>query len=170
MNETDILFEEVQLSSKKAVQDFFKVTTGLFIVALAFNFIRQKGTINQLTVALLAGLLISALISIILNTKMVTQIKSDGIYVRFPPFQPSFNKYSWDDVRELYIREFDALSEYSSWGIRFGTWGVKFGVSGKAYLLWGNKGLQLVLHNNDKVLISTQRPDEVIEVLNKLKK
>lgn len=170
MNETNILFEEVQLSSKKTVQDFFKVTTGLFIVALTFNFILQKGIINQLTVALFAGLLISALISIILNAKMVTQIKNDGIYVRFPPFQPSFNKYLWDDIRELYIREFDAPGEYSNWGIRFGTWGVKFGVSGKAYLLWGNKGLQIVLHNNDKVLISTQRPDEIIEILNKLKK
>ncbi|MGZ8557983.1 MAG: hypothetical protein ACXWWC_06620 [Chitinophagaceae bacterium] len=167
---TDILFEEVQRSSKKLARDFFKIMTGLFMVALAFNLIWQKGYINQLTTILFVGLLICALTSIFISIKMVTQIRNDGIYVRFPPFQPSFERYSWDNIQELYIREFDAISEYSSWGIRFGAWGVKFGISGKGYILWGNKGVQIVLHDNSKILISTQRPDEIANVLNELKK
>ena len=101
---------------------------------------------------------------------MVTQIRSDGIYVRFPPFQPSFDKYSWDTIKELYIREYDVMSEYGRWGVRFGNRGVKFGASGKGYIFLGNKGIQIVLHDNSRILISTQKPVEIENLLRELKK
>ena len=168
--ETGILFEEVQRSGKKSVQDFFKTTTGLFVVALAFNAIWQKGHFNGITTGLFLGLIVCALGSVVINTKMVTQIRSDGIYVRFPPFQPSFDKYSWDTIKELYIREYDVMSEYGRWGVRFGNRGVKFGASGKGYIFLGNKGIQIVLHDNSRILISTQKPVEIENLLRELKK
>ena len=167
---TEILFEEIQLSGKKPVRDFFKVIMGLFIVFLAFNLIWHKGSMNELTAVLFSGLLISAFVSIVVNVKMITQIRTDGIFVRFPPFQPSFEKYSWEDIQEVYVRDFDAMNEYSKWGVRFGTWGVKFGASGKGYILWGNKGLQIVLRNSLKILVSTQRPEEIANVLNDIRR
>lgn len=169
MNESVDLFEEVQQVGKKPVRNFFKVTTGLFIVALAFNLTRQKGDINEVTTALFAGFLISALAGIFLNIKMVTQVRNDGVYVRFPPFQPSFDHYAWNDIQEVYLRTFDAITEYSGWGVRLGGWGVKFGASGKGFILRGTTGLQLVLKNRSKILISTERADEISEVLIKLK-
>lgn len=168
--EHSVLFEEVQSPFKKSVRDFFKVITALLIVALAFNLIWQKGSINELTTGLIVALLITVLISMFTGIKMVTQIRDDGIHVRFPPFQPSFDHYSWDNIQELYIRAYDAASEYAAWGVRLGAWGVKFGASGKGYILGGNKGIQLVLRDNSKVLISTQRPDEMANVLNTLRR
>ncbi len=161
--DTGILFEEVQGSGKKSVRDFFKVTAGLFVIALAFNLFKQKGDINQLTTGLFVGLLICALAAIFTSTKMVTQIRKDGIYVRFPPFQSSFNKYSWDIIQELYLRKYDPVSEYNGWGI-------KVGPAGKGYVVSGDTGIQLELCDNSKVLVGTQRPEEVADILRALNK
>lgn len=116
-----------------------------------------------LTAGLLAGLFIFALAAIFSNTKMVTQVRKDGIYVRFPPFQPSFTRFSWDMIRDIYLRKYNALSEYSGWGI-------KTGPKGKAYTVSGDAGIQIVLRDNTKILIGTQRPDEIAEILINLKK
>jgi hypothetical protein len=160
-----VLFEEVQRVSKKPVGDFFKALVVLFLVALGFNLIWQKGTVNQLTMALAAGFLIVALIAFFANMKMVTQIRADGIYVRYPPFEPDFKGYLWTDIEEVYIREFDAVGEYGGWGIRVGFSGVKYGGSGKAYIFSGNVGIQIVLSDHSRVLIGTARGDEIAGLL-----
>lgn len=163
-----ILFEETQRIVKKPVYDFFKITSWLFVAALAFNLIHQKGTINKVTLGLFAGLLVCVLLALLSNIKMSTQIREDGIYVRFPPFESSFQRYLWKDVQEIYIREFNAFTEYSQWGVRFGFWGVKYGSSGKAYILSGSKGIQIILSDDSKILISTQCPDEISSILHEI--
>jgi hypothetical protein len=162
---SNILFEETQCMIKKSVHDFFKASTLLFVAALIFNLFYQKGNINKITLGLFSGFLFCLLITLLSNSKMVTQIRENGIFVRFPPFEPSFKRYLWKDIREIYIREFDAFTEYSQWGVRFGFSGVKYGTSGKAYILSGNKGIQLILSDGSKVLIGTQRSDEISSVL-----
>ena len=92
---------------------------------------------------------------------MVTQIREDGIYVRYPPFQPSFSRYSWDDIIELYLRKFDPVSEYKGWGI-------KIGPEGRGYIVSGDTGLQISLRDHSKVLVSTQKPEEMASVLKEL--
>ena len=82
------------------------------------------------------------------KARLVTQIRADGIYVRFPPLQPSFQRYRWEDIKEAYIREYKPLAEYGGWGIRFG-------LGGRAYNVSGTIGLQLVFHNGSRVLIGT---------------
>jgi hypothetical protein len=64
---------------------------------------------------------------------------------------------------KCYVRKYKPLAE-------FGGWGLRFGVSGKAYNISGNKGLQLELTNNKKLLIGTQKPEELSEALNKIGK
>lgn len=164
MNRT-ILFEETQRMIKKSVHDFFKINTWLFVAALIFNLIYQKGNISKVTLELFAGLLFCLLITLLSNIKLVTQIREDGIFVRYPPFEPSFKGYLWKDIQEIYVREYDALTEYGQWGVRIGFWGVRYGTSGKAYILTGNKGIQLVLFDDSKVLITTQRSDEISSIL-----
>ncbi|MCU7549386.1 hypothetical protein OCK74_09690 [Chitinophagaceae bacterium LB-8] len=162
--DTTILFEEVQGPVPKSVRDFFRVTTGIFFVCAIINFFWQKGSINELTIGLFAGLLLFALASIFLERKLVTQIRSDGIYVRYPPFLP-LTKYKWDSVQHLHIRKYDVISEYGSYGIRYSTIG-----SGTAYTVSGDIGIQIVFKNGAKLLIGTQRPDEVTNVLKELEK
>ena len=159
--ETEILFEEIQGTDGASIRNFFKVTTGIFIGALAFNLVLQKGNINHLAIGLIIGIFVCIIAIILSNIQMVTQIRTDGIYIRFSPFQPSFKKYYWDNIEELYIRKYDALKEYYGWGIRYGPMGI-------GYIVSGDTGIQIVFNDNNRVLISTQRPEEFQNILSRL--
>jgi uncharacterized protein DUF6141 len=159
---TNILFQEVQSFNKKQLQLYLKIAIGLFLIALATNMITNKGTVSLLTTILCWGLIISMVAAFFTTSKMVTQIRTDGIYVSFSPFHPWFDKYSWDNIEEVYLREYDALSEYLGWGI-------KIGPSGRGYIVSGNVGIQLSLIDQSKILIGTEQADEVKEILSSLK-
>jgi hypothetical protein len=158
-----ILFEEVQAGGKKSFTDFFKITGAVFLAALAFHVIRDKGKVDEWGLVLFIGLVLCLLIATVTSMRMVTQIREDGIYVKFPPFQPGFSKFRWENIQDVEVRKFNALREYNGWGI-------KYGISGKGYVLAGDTGIQLILRNQSRVLISTQRPEEVILVLRSVKR
>ena len=161
------LIEEIQGPGKTGLSRFFLVTALLFIPAIILSLTRDKGIITPITTALFTGMVILLTLSFFTGIRMISQIREDGIYVCYPPFQPSFSIYHWSDIREIYIRDYHALQEYGGWGIRFGIMGLRYGGSGKAYIVSGNKGIQLVLKNNSRVLIGTQRPADMESVIEK---
>src|SRR5947209_17579210 len=103
----DIIFEEVQGPGRKSLRDFFSVLAGILLAALVFRVFRQRGGLDTWSTGLLTGLAISVLVAIFSSTRLVTQVRRDGIYVRYPPFQPSFTRFGWEDIRECYMREYD---------------------------------------------------------------
>lgn len=114
------------------------------------------------------GLLIATVITISLtllfvNFRLETTIKKDGIYVRFFPFHLKYKHYSWENLTKSYVRQYSPLSEYGGWGLRSGLAG-----KGTAYNVSGDKGLQLEFLNNNRLLIGTNKPDELTETLNKI--
>lgn len=153
-----ILFEETQGATRKSIIDFLKILTCILLVAFVFNLIYQKGEFTGISGALAVGFVVSALAIIVTNTKMVTQIRDDGIYVRFPPFQAGFKKFLWKDIKQVYIRRYNATSEFMGWGI-------KTGPMGTGYIVAGDIGIQIVLKNNYKVLIGTQQSEKVDAIL-----
>lgn len=153
-----ILFEEIQAAGNRKIQQFFKVTATIFLLALVVNLFIQRGAPSDYTTLLFAGVLLFALAAIFTSIRMVTQIRQDGIYVRYPPFQPSFVRFGWSDIRHAYIRKYNALPEYNGWGI-------KRGRSGRSYTAGGNIGLQLELYDGTRILIGTNRPADLEQVL-----
>ncbi|WEK17544.1 MAG: DUF6141 family protein [Candidatus Pedobacter colombiensis] len=97
--------------------------------------------------------------------RLNTQIKRDGVYMKFFPFHWSYKYYSWDMIAKSYVRTYSPLGEYGGWGIRHSNSG-----EGMAYNISGNKGLQLELNNGKKILIGTNKPEELEAVLIKLNK
>ena len=159
----NILYQEIQGSSNKPVSNFLKSMSILLPILLVFNLIWQRGTVNELTVAIFTAMIVCAIVRIFSTTRMIMQIRDEGIYVRFPPFQPSFTHFAWDDIQEIYLRKFDAVSEY------YGR-GIKMGPMGKGYIVSGDTGIQIVLRNNARVLISTQQPEQVRDILMDIRK
>lgn len=98
-----------------------------------------------------------------MNFRLDTQIRKDGIYVRFFPFHFSFRYYSWQRISKAFIRTYNPVTEYGGWGIRFGIFG-----KGKAFNVSGNQGLQLEFDNSKKLLIGTNKPIELAEALAKI--
>ena len=107
--------------------------------------------------------LITLITVLVLSCRLDTIIRKDGIYVRFFPFHLKFKHYAWDRLLKAYVRKYSPIGEYGGWGIRFGLSG-----RGKAFNITGNKGLQLIFKTNKKLLIGTQKPDEMAEALIRL--
>jgi hypothetical protein len=95
--------------------------------------------------------------------RLDTIIKEDGIYVRFFPFHLKYKHFTWENIRKSYVRQYSPLTEYGGWGLRLGLFG-----KGTAFNVSGDIGLQLEFTDDRKLLIGTNKPDELIETLNKI--
>jgi Family of unknown function (DUF6141) len=156
-----ILFEETQSRTNKATIQFFKTVTVIVFAALAINLFLHSGKTTEFSYLLITVVTILIILNFLLPFNLITQIRTDGIYVRFPPLQPSFVKFYWGDVSEVYIRNYDALSEYFGYGIRISP-------QGTGYIVAGNTGIQIIFKNGNKVLVTTQKPGEINDILKKI--
>ncbi len=93
-----------------------------------------------------------------ISLKLETQISAEGIYIRFFPFHLKVKFLPWDDIKTSIVRKYSPIGEYGGWGLR----GFK---SDMAYNVSGNMGLQLEFISGKKLLIGTQKPDEIKKVL-----
>ena len=93
--------------------------------------------------------------------RLVTEVHSDGLYLRFFPFHFSFQRFPVNGIRSYEARTYSPMREYGGWGIRDG-W------NGKAYNVSGNQGIQLELNEGKRILIGTQHPLEFLAALQSL--
>jgi len=91
-------------------------------------------------------------------SELKTEIDQRGVKVQFEPFHRQPHFISWDDVESVYIRTYSPLWE-------FGGWGLRFGLSGKAYIIGGDRGLQLILKDGRHLLLGTQKDSELAQFL-----
>ena len=102
-----------------------------------------------------------ALVTIfVITIRLETIIKPDGIYVQFFPFHFKYRYYPWNALKKSYVRPYSPLGEYGGWGLRLGVFG-----KGQAYNVSGDKGLQLEFTTGQKLLIGTNKPEELSTVL-----
>ena len=97
--------------------------------------------------------------------KLETKIDELGVRVRLFPFHLQFKYYPWKSIEKAYIREYSPITEYGGWGLRQGLFG-----KGKAYNTSGNIGLQLVFTDRKKLLIGTQKSEEIRKFLVEVRK
>jgi Family of unknown function (DUF6141) len=95
------------------------------------------------------------------SLRLVTEVRSDGLYLRFIPFHLSFLGFPANGIRSFEARTYSPIREFGGWGIRYG-W------NGKAYNVSGNQGVQLELHDGKRILVGTQQPMEFVSAMKKL--
>jgi len=101
--------------------------------------------------------------ALILSLKLKTRIDEEGIHFRFIPFQFKVVFISWDEIEKAYVRKYKPMAEYGGWGIKNSKlWSKGKGI---AYNVKGVIGLQLELKNGKKILIGTQKEEDVKRVL-----
>jgi hypothetical protein len=96
-----------------------------------------------------------AITALFLLLRLETEVRRDGIYVRYFPFHIRFKRFRPEDLSEYYARRYKPIREHGGWGIRYSL------RNGKAYNVSGNQGVQLVFKNGKKLLIGSQKPDEL---------
>ena len=93
--------------------------------------------------------------ALFLAAALKVEVREDGIYYRYYPFHRRVHSISYDEVEKAEARTYRPIAEYGGWGIR-GGWGGR----GKAYNVYGNRGLQLELTDGRRILFGSQKADE----------
>ena len=137
------------------------LSMGLSVVICVFALIKesppnapQAGWEIVLAVAVGIGVPI-AITALFFLLKLQTEVKPDGIYVRFFPFHIHFKRFAAEDLSEYYARQYKPIREYGGWGIRCSL------RNGRAYNVSGNKGVQIVFKSGKKLLIGSQNPEQL---------
>jgi len=88
--------------------------------------------------------------------RLITQVHPGLLWVRLSPFRGI--RIPVEEIESATAREYSPIREYGGWGVRTGR-------SGRAYNAHGNKGVQLVLTGGRRILVGSQKPDELVVAL-----
>lgn len=160
----EVLFEEEQRFKQRWIDVLLLFVAIILLIVFFITAFSKQDDSKEASLILLLAMAVTFLIGLLLKTtRLITQIRSSGIYVRFPPLLSSFREYQWNDIQEIYLRKYNSLGEY-------GGWGVRFGLKGRAFNVSGNIGLQIVFKDGSRLLIGTNKPEEMTSVLSRLGK
>jgi hypothetical protein len=90
------------------------------------------------------------------SMKLVIEVRSDGLYIRFFPL--THQNITFEDITRCEVRTYNPIREFGGWGIRYGR-------GKKAYNVSGNRGVQLELSNGKRLLIGSQRSEELARAI-----
>lgn len=160
----DILFLETQKFKQWWIWIILISINGVLLYTLYSQVILGMPISNNpmSNLGLVFANIFSLLISVLfVNFSLETRIKKEGLYVRFFPFHLKFRYFAWKEIEKSYVRQYKPIMEYGGWGIR------GFGKN-KALNMSGNMGLQLEMKDGNKLLIGTNKAEELLKVLNNL--
>lgn len=95
------------------------------------------------------------------SIKLVTEVRNDGLYVRFYPFHLSFKSFPFETIRNCGIQTYDPIRDYGGWGIRYGR-------KGEAYTIAGNRGVIFEFADRkkkEKLMIGSRIPERLLEAV-----
>lgn len=143
-----VVFSEQQGFSRIIINGLFVLVVLLFL-GLAWQ--------SQTQGLLVGAALVAVLWALMLAAKMTTQVDDDGITIRTLFFIN--RRISYDEIVTAQSVVYKPLRD-------FGGWGYRIGPGGKAYNMSGNLGVQLVLTRERRVLIGSQKPDDLAAAIN----
>ena len=160
LQETDIIYQEEQKFGLW-LRWLVYLSMGLSVVISVFALAKESspdGSLpnREIILAVVVGIGVPiAITALFLFLKLQTEVRPDGIYVRFFPFHIRFKRFAREDLSEYYARQYKPIREYGGWGIRCSL------RNGRAYNVSGNKGVQLVFKSGKKLLIGSQNPEQL---------
>ena len=123
----------------------------------AFYAIEDASNVLGAVMSVAFGVVVPVGASVLLvAARLETEVRPDGLYVRFFPFHLAPRKIEIGQMEECFTRTYAPLREYGGWGIRWGR-------NGRAYNVHGDRGVQLVFRGNDRLLIGSQAAEEQID-------
>lgn len=99
---------------------------------------------------------------LIFSVKLITDVRMDGLFIKFYPLHRSFHRFRYEDLQEYRPVTYHPILEYGGWGIRYSR-------KGTAYNIRGNRGVQLTLSSGKSILIGSQDPEKICEAINGLR-
>jgi hypothetical protein len=127
---------------------------------VGYGLYRQAG-LNQPLVSgalLWPAFIVAVVVAVWLaRTKLVTEVRDDGLFVCFVWLWPE-RTIPWDQTRSVEARSYRPIRDFGGWGVRWATRGIVYHARGKS-------GVRLVLASGERVLIGSQRPDDLARAI-----
>ena len=151
---TTFLFEEKQRMFTTWGGKLVALLLVVFIIITAL----QKPFSVSFIASLICCIILLGILWLFYAATLYIQVSAQGIVLRYPPFFKS-KEISWQDLAEAKVRKYSPLKEFGGWGVR--------GMSSqnRAYNIAGNYGLQLVFTDGKRLLIGTQQPQKLEEIM-----
>lgn len=118
---------------------------------------------TRLIVSVICCLVAFPIVFGLLYLRLETRMDEKGIFTYFRPFGFTKRFFAWEEMKEVYVREYNAFSEFGGWGIR-----ILRGNS-KAYIIGGKKGIQIITLEGKKFLVGTEKPGDAQATINNYK-
>jgi hypothetical protein len=158
-SEKQVFFRECQKFSRWVMLPI--LLSPAIVATILVSRVREDGFEGDTTGGLAAALAVTSAVALLfMFLKLVTEVRSDGVYIRFYPIHLRFKRFAFDEIRVYYARRCKPLQEYGGWGIRNGK-------AGKAYNVRGDMGLQLEMNDNKKILIGSQKAEQLAAAISK---
>jgi hypothetical protein len=147
------------------------ISMGLVALLSGFELNEEFVGYNQpdttdIIIAVVAGIGVPiAVAALFFLLKLETEVRSDGLYIRFIPFHIHYKRFAAGEIGEYYARQYKPIREYGGWGIRCGLSG-----RGRAYNISGNRGVQLVFKDGRKLLIGSQKAEKLQQAIRSIVK
>lgn len=91
-------------------------------------------------------------------TKLIVQIDSEKIFIRFHPLVK--REIPISDIASFEIKEFNPIIDFGGWGLRYS---ILLKTTG--YIMKGKVGVHIHLKNGKNLLISSERANELYRVI-----
>lgn len=153
-----MLYQEIQRFNQWWIK-LLLFALNIYVFILIFNLVDN---FNDNLPSIFLIIILAIVEGLLLAINLKTQIYKDHISISFFPFFKN-KLINFSELDKYYVRKYNPITEYGGWGFRIGVFG-----KGQAYNIRGNMGLQLEYKNGKKLLIGTQSPNELEEVLNSI--
>jgi len=118
---------------------------------------RPSATVDILNAALALAIGWGAVV-LLAVARLVTEVRHDGLYIRFAPFHRSFRRIPLETALDVRVVQYRPIAHYGGWGLRRVP-------RGRCYNVSGNRGLRVDLPDRRHILIGSQRPEELLAAL-----
>jgi hypothetical protein len=92
-----------------------------------------------------------ALIMLFATLRLVTEVHSDAVHIRFAPMRAK--RIPYDNIASMEVRTIRPIRD-------FGGWGVRYRKGAKGYLARGNQAVWLSMLDGRDIVIGTGQPDQ----------
>ena len=145
--ETEVHFRETLQFRQPWLRGLFGLSALVTLASLA----RGNRTVREAGRDLLA---LGGAALLVRVASLTTEVRDDGVYVRFAPFHSSFRRIPFSDLTDVQATGYSPL--------RYGGWGIRWSPSGVAYTVSGKTGIRLEWNGEQSVFVGSDRPDELL--------
>ena|SRR5262245_62124744 len=150
---TAVLFEENQSFRQPWLWGLILATLAGLLVALVLV---PEG---QIVLWIVLGMTLATAL-LLWSLRLSVQVDGEAVQIRFFPLWKKTIPLA--EIVGFEARTYRPILEYGGWGIRWGRKGMAYNVS-------GNQGVQLELANGKRILIGSQRAEEMARAIGEAK-